>query len=354
MTTKTGLQIELLEQSFKKIKPQANEFVTSFYDNLFTDYPAAKPLFAHTNMSEQGNKLLMSLVLVVENLRKPEVLSNTLKGLGARHVKYGALPEHYPLVGNTLLKTFEQYLSEDWTPETKQAWVDAYGAITEIMLDGADYSQIEVDLASAPAPAAPAADTETGLKVELLEQSFEKVKPQANAFITSFYDNLFTDYPAAKPLFAHTNMAEQGNKLLASLVLVVENLRKPNVLSETLRGLGARHVKYGALPEHYPLVGNTLLKTFEQYLGEDWTPATKQAWTEAYGAITEIMLDGADYSQTDVQLDSVAPASAPAAIPTSEASPVESASEAAPMSSKKLAAFGAGALGIIVLLIILL
>lgn len=153
MTTKAELQIELLEQSFEKVKPQATEFIASFYDNLFTDYPAAKPLFVHTNMSEQGNKLLMSLVLVVENLRKPDVLSNSLKGLGARHVKYGALPAHYPLVGNTLLKTFEQYLGEDWTPETKQAWVDAYEAITEIMLDGADYSQVDVQLDSAaPAP----------------------------------------------------------------------------------------------------------------------------------------------------------------------------------------------------------
>ncbi len=351
MTTETGLQVELLEQSFEKVKPKANEFITSFYDNLFTDYPAAKPLFAHANMSEQGNKLLMSLVLVVENLRKPDVLSNSLKGLGARHVKYGALPEHYPLVGNTLLKTFEQYLGDDWTPETKQAWVDAYGAITEIMLDGADYSQTEVDLASAPV--APEADAEASLKVELLEQSFEKVKPQADAFITSFYDNLFTDYPAAKPLFAHTNMAEQGNKLLASLVLVVENLRKPDVLSNTLRGLGARHVKYGALPEHYPLVGNTLLKTFEQYLGADWTPATRQAWVEAYGAITEIMLDGADYTQADVELDAIAPAAATAMPTRSDASPAES-DEPAPMSNKKLAAFGAGALGIIILLFVLL
>jgi hypothetical protein len=49
----TGLQVELLESSFEKVKPQANEFVSSFYDNLFTDYPAAKPLFSHTNMAKQ-------------------------------------------------------------------------------------------------------------------------------------------------------------------------------------------------------------------------------------------------------------------------------------------------------------
>ncbi|MBP0000740.1 MAG: globin [Cyanobacteria bacterium SID2] len=295
----TLLQVELLERSFEKVKPHANEFASSFYENLFADYPDAKPLFAQTNMSEQRNKLLASLIFVVENLKKPDALTEALKGLGARHVKYGALPEHYPLVGNTLLKTFEQYLQSDWTPETKQAWVDAYSVITEVMLEGADYSPDAVQLE----PPAPEVDEATGLKVKLLEESFEKVKPHANEFIASFYDNLFTDYPAAKPLFAHTNMKEQGNKLLMSLVFVIDNLRKPGELTKALQGLGARHVKYGALPEHYPLVGNTLLKTFEQYLKADWTPETKQAWVDAYGVITEVMLEGADYSETEVQLE---------------------------------------------------
>ncbi|MDX5436051.1 MAG: globin domain-containing protein [Pontibacter sp.] len=311
-----GIQVELLEQSFEKVKPQASEFVATFYNNLFADYPAAKPLFAHSNMAEQSNKLLASLVFVVENLRMPGTLTEALKGLGARHVKYGALPEHYPLVGNTLLKTFEQYLGSDWTPETKAAWVDAYGLITEVMLDGADYSKADVELTSP----APEVDEATGLEITLLEQSFEKVKPQAQEFITSFYDNLFTDYPAAKPLFAHTNMAKQGDMLLTSLIFVVENLRKPGALTEALKGLGARHVKYGALPEHYPLVGSTLLKTFEQYLGSDWTPETKAAWVDAYGLITEVMLEGADYSKESVQLDS-APAAATPAVPESNIKP---------------------------------
>ncbi|MEO1590999.1 MAG: globin domain-containing protein, partial [Cyanobacteria bacterium J06632_22] len=45
----------------------------------------------------------------------------------------------------------------------------------------------------------------------------------------------------------------------------------------------ARHVKYGALPAHYPLVGNSLLKTLGQYAGEAWTPELESAWAEAYG-----------------------------------------------------------------------
>jgi nitric oxide dioxygenase len=302
-----SLKVELLEASFDKIKPRAKAFGESFYNHLFTMYPEAKPLFANTDMLAQREKLIKSLVLVVSNLRSPDFLTETLQGLGSRHVEYGALPEHYPLVGNALLTTFEEYLGDEWTDEVKQAWVEAYGAITEIMLEGADYDQAAVSLeAATPAPS-PANNNGSPLKAELLEQSLAKVTPQANAFGDSFYHNLFTMYPAAKPLFASTDMKAQRTKLINSLVLVVENLRSPDVLSKTLKGLGSRHVKYGALPEHYPLVGNALLTTFEQYLGDDWTDQVKQAWVEAYGAITELMLEGADYDQAAVSLESAAP-----------------------------------------------
>ena len=306
-----SLNVALLETSFEKIKPRGAEFSESFYQNLFESAPEAKPLFANTDLKEQQKKLLASLVLVVENLRNGDVLSSTLKGLGARHVQYGALPAHYPIVGGALLQTFEQYLGEDWTPEVKQSWVDAYGAVTELMLEGADYSVEEVALPSEPAPESPPQPAEPlvtepteeeGLNVELLESSFEKIKPLGTQFTETFYSNLFAAAPEAKPLFANTDLKEQQKKLLSSLVLVVENLRNGEVLSSTLKGLGARHVKYGALPAHYPLVGSALLQTFEQYLGSDWTPEVKQAWVDAYGAVTELMLDGADYSAEEVAL----------------------------------------------------
>lgn len=134
-----ALDVEVLEQSFNQIKPQAGEFASSFYSNLFTTYPDAQPLFAETDMAEQQKKLIGSLVLVIDNLRQPEALSAALKGLGARHVQYGALPEHYPMVGQALLTTFATYLGPDWTTEAQQAWTGAYGVITELMLEGADY-----------------------------------------------------------------------------------------------------------------------------------------------------------------------------------------------------------------------
>ena len=133
------LNVELLESSFSQIKERKTEFTTCFYTNLFTDYPEVKPLFTKIHMEEQQKKLFKSLVLTVESLRKPDVLASALKGLGSRHVQYGVLPEHYPMVGSTLLKTFSICLQEAWTPNTKQAWIDAYALVTQLMLEGAEY-----------------------------------------------------------------------------------------------------------------------------------------------------------------------------------------------------------------------
>jgi len=73
-----SLNVELLEQSFERIKPCADEFVASFYERLFAAHPEVKPLFATTEMEKQRKMLLNALVLVVQNLRNPEVLGQVL------------------------------------------------------------------------------------------------------------------------------------------------------------------------------------------------------------------------------------------------------------------------------------
>ncbi|MBW4673119.1 MAG: hypothetical protein KME52_03450 [Desmonostoc geniculatum HA4340-LM1] len=57
-----SLNIEILEQSFAKVKPHADEFAASFYNNLFQAHPELKSLFANTDMANQQKKLLSSLL----------------------------------------------------------------------------------------------------------------------------------------------------------------------------------------------------------------------------------------------------------------------------------------------------
>lgn len=132
------------------------------------------------------------------------------------------------------------------------------------------------------------------LQIELLESSFQAIAQCGEAFVTAFYERLFTRFPQTRAFFASTDMKEQRKKLLGALALVIQNIRKPEVLTSALTGLGQRHVNYGVRPEHYPIVGAVLLETFADFLGERWTPAYHDAWVEAYEAICAIMLEGAN------------------------------------------------------------
>jgi len=132
------------------------------------------------------------------------------------------------------------------------------------------------------------------LQIELLETSFQAIAPSGEAYVTAFYERLFTSFPATRAFFASTDMKEQRKKLLGALALVIQNLRKPEVLTSALQGLGQRHATYGVRPEHYPIVGAVLLETFADVLGERWTPAYHDAWAQAYEAVCELMLEGAN------------------------------------------------------------
>lgn len=129
------LNVEVLERSFDRIKANADDFAIAFYQNLFTDYPEVKSLFINTEMNKQRKKLFESLVLVVENVRHPELLEKALHELGKRHTEYRVLPSHYKLVGNSLLKTLKTFLGSGWTPKVEQAWKDAYQTISNLMLN---------------------------------------------------------------------------------------------------------------------------------------------------------------------------------------------------------------------------
>lgn len=129
-----ALKFDLLEQSFSEVAPRGEEFVVSFYDRLFSMYPETKELFANTDMIDQRKKLLGALVLVVDNLRKPEVLGPALKTLGQRHRQMDVQQKHYPMVGAALLGTLQEFLGPKWTTELKNAWIEAYGAVVAGMV----------------------------------------------------------------------------------------------------------------------------------------------------------------------------------------------------------------------------
>ena len=131
------------------------------------------------------------------------------------------------------------------------------------------------------------------LDLEALETSFDLVAARGDELMDVFYSRLFAAAPAVRPLFP-ANMARQKTMLLGALVLLRKSLHNLDAIEPTLRSLGARHVGYGAEPEHYPVVGSTLIASMAAIAGDDWQPEYEAAWSVAFELVAGAMLAGAE------------------------------------------------------------
>ena len=138
------------------------------------------------------------------------------------------------------------------------------------------------------------------LDLEALETSFDLVAPRGDELMDVFYARLFDAAPAVRPLFAGTDLKRQKAMLLSALVLVRKSLRDLDAIAPTLHKLGARHVDYGARPEHYPVVAAVLIASLAEIAGPAWRPHHERAWDAALGVVAGAMLDGAAAAEIDI------------------------------------------------------
>ncbi|NOZ53387.1 MAG: PAS domain-containing protein [Gammaproteobacteria bacterium] len=129
-----------------------------------------------------------------------------------------------------------------------------------------------------------------GLDVQTLEETFKLLEPNGSGLVKQFYKTLFQRHPQIKFLFAGSTQAAQEKKLLAALTLIINNLRNPDVLVSSLRSLGKRHCSYGAVPEHYAVVADTMLDVLKEFTGDMWTEKCHNAWKLALETVSATML----------------------------------------------------------------
>jgi hemoglobin-like flavoprotein len=129
-------QVKIVQDSFAKVAPIADQAATIFYDRLFEVAPSVKAMFP-PDLTEQRKKLMATLAVVVNGLGNLESVLPAASALAIRHVGYGAKAEHYPVVGGALLWTLEKGLGASWTAEVAAAWAAAYGTLSGYMISEA-------------------------------------------------------------------------------------------------------------------------------------------------------------------------------------------------------------------------
>ena len=124
--------------------------------------------------------------------------------------------------------------------------------------------------------------------IALLQASFRAVETNAETLADLFYARLFALNPGLRTLFAH-EAADQKQKLLNMLAVIVRGLDQLDVLLPAVRELGQRHAAYGVQAAHYRLVESALLWALEVTLAEQFTAPVRSAWTAMYGLLAQEM-----------------------------------------------------------------
>ena len=138
----TERQKLIVQQSFAKVEPIADQAAKIFYDKLFEYDPSLKALF-NKSMTEQGRMLMATLKVAVKSLDDIDGLVGVLQKLADRHLQYGVKIEDYTPVGNALLYTLKTGLGPDFSLELRKAWIAVYNTVAQVMRTQA-YPQYDV------------------------------------------------------------------------------------------------------------------------------------------------------------------------------------------------------------------
>ena len=127
----------------------------------------------------------------------------------------------------------------------------------------------------------------------LLRESLAGMVSQGTELPERFFRRLFDANTGIRQLFGHTDVPLHYVTFVAALDFVVRNLDQRAVLERTLRELGVRHVRYGALPDYFADFGDCLLRAMAEVSGPRWSMQLELAWRTLFEQMAEIMLDGA-------------------------------------------------------------
>lgn len=129
-------QIQLIRDSWQRVIPMKEKAAELFYARLFELDPLVKPLFKG-KLDSQGDKLMLTMNVVVNSLDNLGEVEAMLQAMGKRHIIYGVEAAHYETVGAAFLWVLQQGLGEHYTAEVEEAWTIAYGVIATTMIQAA-------------------------------------------------------------------------------------------------------------------------------------------------------------------------------------------------------------------------
>lgn len=129
--------IDIVKSTVPVLEKHGKDITTHFYRIMFEAHPELLNIFNHANQEKgrQQTALANTVYAAAKYIDQLEVLVPAVKQIAHKHRSLGVKPEHYPIVGEYLLKAIKDVLGDAATDDIINAWGEAYGVIAQVFID---------------------------------------------------------------------------------------------------------------------------------------------------------------------------------------------------------------------------
>lgn len=166
--------IDIVKSTVPVLEQHGVTITKTFYQNMFNEHPELLNIFNKANQQRgrQQTALANTVLAAAKYIDNLEPIVPVVMQIAHKHRALGILPEHYPIVGENLLKAIKEVLGDAATDDIIGAWANAYGVIADVFIS------VEEDLYQK-------AEANGGWR--LFKQFKVAKKVEENPEITSFY-----------------------------------------------------------------------------------------------------------------------------------------------------------------------
>ena len=125
----------------------------------------------------------------------------------------------------------------------------------------------------------------TAAEAEMLRTSFHELRKNMAPASVAFYEALFARAPGLRKMF-RDDIAGQGMRFMTTLGAILTGIEHSGPEEARIATLAEGHRLMGVKPEHFAPMGEALIATLQDGLGDAFTPELNAAWEKAYAEIS--------------------------------------------------------------------
>ncbi|MEP3347385.1 MAG: NO-inducible flavohemoprotein [Litoreibacter sp.] len=128
--------IDIVKSTVPVLSENGTALTSHFYKRMFERNPEVKPYFNASNQAEgrQQQALAGAIVAFAKNVDNLEALTSAVELIANKHASLMIKPTHYPIVGENLLASIQEFLNLEPSSEIITAWGEAYDFLAGILI----------------------------------------------------------------------------------------------------------------------------------------------------------------------------------------------------------------------------